>query len=76
MFCGVEASRSTICGSFTVKPIETIAVHVTIDTERNGVSQRTCSNGAVEESTVRTGWLTGAGGDCDCSWASSADSDL
>ena len=39
-----------------MKRIETIAVHVTIDTERNGDSQRTCSNDAVEESTVQTGW--------------------
>ena len=41
---GVEASHSAISGSFTVKRIETVAVHSTIDTERNGDSRRTCSN--------------------------------
>ena len=37
--------------SFTVKRIETIAVHSTRDTERNGDSRRTCSN---DEYVART----------------------
>ena len=44
---GVEASHSTISGSFTVKRI----VQSTIDTERNGDSRRTCSN---DEHVART----------------------
>ena len=48
---GVEASHSAISGSFTVKRIETVAVHSTIDTERRGDSRRTCSN---DEHVART----------------------
>ena len=38
-------------GSFTVKRIETVAVHLTVDTERNGDSRRTCAN---DEHVART----------------------
>ena len=48
---GVEAPHSTISGSFTVKRIETVAVHPTIDTERTGDSRRICSN---DEHVART----------------------
>ena len=43
---GVEASHQSLVfsGYSTVKRIETVAVHSTIDTERNGDSRRTCSN--------------------------------
>ena len=51
----VETSHSTIpfvfSGSFAVKRIETVAVHVTIGTERNGDSWRTCAN---DEHVART----------------------
>ena len=38
-------------GSFTVKHIETVAVHSTSDTERNDDSRRTCSS---DEHVART----------------------
>ena len=41
---GAEASHSTISGSFKVKRIGTVAVHSTIDSERNCEIRRTCSN--------------------------------
>ena len=40
----LTAQSLEFSGSFTVKRIETVAVHSTIDTERNGDSRRTCSN--------------------------------
>ena len=69
-------------GSVAVKLIETVAVHVTIGTERNGDSWRTCANDEhvartaclnreisrlTAENPQYTGWLTRTVGDCDCS---------